>query len=100
MTPVASGLAGYLALNWAAQTEKLADGTYRLTVPQLRDFELFAETEGELTTTWRDALASHLQAYLAVGKVIPTPPPVWGNIESRAPGSSDAVRPQVTLSYA
>lgn len=54
--------------------EPCEDGGFRLTIIGLPDFELFARTRDELTTEWRDALASHLAGYAATGKAIPPIP--------------------------
>lgn len=63
-----------MAHHWMKVVEQCQDGGFRLTVvPQLRDFEVFAETVDELEGIWRDALRSHLIGYIASGKVIPIP---------------------------
>lgn len=78
----------YLALPWVPKLEALQDGTCRLTVPPLRDLELFG-ARAELLAEWRNALTSHLEAYLTAGKVIPTPR-LWGEPSSSRPGVSQA----------
>lgn len=87
----------YLALNWVPKVERLDDGTWRLTVPPLRDLEVFGDSDDEVRVGWRTALASHLKAYLGVGKVIPTPTPLWGEPSFGPPGVTDARKVQLSL---
>lgn len=67
-------LSYYLALNWVPKTEQLADGSWRLTIPPLTDFEYFAPTQPEVIKDWEAALRTHLRAYLEFQKRIPMPP--------------------------
>jgi len=83
-------LQAYLALNWVPKVDRLDDGTFCLTVPPLRDLEVFGASETDVLADWRSALASHLKAYLAVGKVIPTPRPLWGEPSFGGVGASEA----------
>ncbi len=62
-----------VAYPWRPTITEEPDGGFRLTVTSLLDFELFADTREELDRTWREALESHLQGYLATGKAIPLP---------------------------
>lgn len=65
---------GAMAYAWEYDIKADADGGFRLTViPRLVDFEIFADTREELEAEWKDALRSHLQAYVATGKCIPIP---------------------------
>jgi hypothetical protein len=61
-----------MGCEWRPVFEAQEDGTFRLTVPPLLDFEMFGSRE-ELDATWREALESHLAGYLAVGKAVPVP---------------------------
>ena len=72
MTAQTMTLNDYLSLPWKAQVTKVAGGGYRLTVPQLPEFELFG-SKAELTKEWKMALRSYLRACLAYNKVIPLP---------------------------
>ena len=63
----------YMQLPWEPEFAADPKGGVRLTVKALDDFELFADTEQELEGEWRDALESHLMAYLAMNKPIPDP---------------------------
>lgn len=63
----------YMAHPWVPAFEQLPEGDFRLTVPGLADFELFAATKPQLEAEWKSALRSHLMGYLKVGKVIPIP---------------------------
>jgi hypothetical protein len=63
----------FMTFGWDPTFTQLPDGDWRLTVPLLSDFELFASARAELEKDWRDALHSHLSGYLAVGKSIPLP---------------------------
>lgn len=65
----------YMSLEWTPIEELLEDGTYRLTVRGLADFEVFDEASMRLRDEWKTALRSHLQGYLAVGKAVPMPAP-------------------------
>ena len=56
-----------------------------------------ADSAEELEANWREALASHLQANLAVGKVIPTPLPLWGEVTSGPPGVQNLEPPQFVV---
>ncbi len=62
-----------MAWPWVPLVERLPEGDYRLSVPGLTDFEVFAETEQQVRAEWTTALRSHLGGYLRVGKVIPLP---------------------------
>lgn len=61
-----------MACDWKPVFEAQEDGTFRLTVAPLTDFELYGSKE-ELDAEWREALESHLAGYLAVGKAVPVP---------------------------
>jgi len=65
-------IAELLGYQWTPTYERLEDGSWRLTVHPLNDFELFGK-KTELEATWREALESHLVGYLAVGKAVPLP---------------------------
>jgi len=58
---------------WTPVVEQLPEGDFRLFLPALTDFEVFAATESEVLADWRDMLRAHLQGYLTVGKVVPKP---------------------------
>ena len=58
---------------WQPKVESDPEGGFRLTLPGLSDFELFAETREQLEAEWRSALRSHLQAYEAAAKFVPLP---------------------------
>ena len=58
---------------WTPVVEELPEGDFRLFVPALTDFEVFAATKAEVLADWRDMLRSHLEGYLKVGKVVPKP---------------------------
>ena len=68
-------LDGYVNMPWVPVEEMLDDGTYRLTVEGIVDFELFSDTPMREQDEWRTALRSHLQGYLNVGKALPLPLP-------------------------
>lgn len=57
---------------WFPVVEAVGAG-HRLSVIDLPDFEVFAETREDLWREWRDLLESHLTGYVMVGKTIPTP---------------------------
>jgi len=63
-----------VSLPWQATVQPSPEGGYRLFVQGLRDFEMFAATEQELRDEFKDALRSHLAGYIAINKVVPTPP--------------------------
>ena len=65
----------YTALPWVPVEEILEDGTLRLTVMGLPDFEVFGDTRESVQGEWPIALRSHLQGYLAAGKAVPIPSP-------------------------
>ena len=65
-------LEDYVRAPWVPTFEQMDDGSWRATVPPVRDFEIFG-TEDEVHAEWRAALASHIEAYLVVGKVLPFP---------------------------
>lgn len=73
MTAQPMTLNDLMTLPWKALFARLPDGSFRLTVPQLPDFELFG-SKAELTREWKMALRSHLRAYLAYNRVVPLPP--------------------------
>lgn len=58
---------------WVPTFEPVAEGGWRVTVAGLPDFELFADSEQELRSEWKDGLRSHLGAYLKFQKFIPVP---------------------------
>lgn len=64
----------YTAFPWTPVPERVVGGRgFRLTVQELDDFEIFAATKKQVMEEWQTALRSHLQGYLAVGKVVPVP---------------------------
>ncbi len=66
----------YLELAWQPVIDTVSEGedTYvRLTVPGLPDFAVFGDSITDVKSRWREALASHLEGYLHVGKFIPEP---------------------------
>lgn len=83
----------YIKLPWLPHTERCQDGSYRLVVAGLHDFELFASTEQQLLDEWMTALRSHLSGYLAVNKIIPIP--TWQLQERSEIKSSTGSRGQV-----
>lgn len=58
---------------WHPVIEADQEGGFRLTLPPLNDFVLYADSEAQLREDWREALESHLQGYLTTGKVPPYP---------------------------
>lgn len=66
-------IAELMSYDWRPEIKRLADGTFRLTICQVPDFEMFADNEAELQATWREAFESHLSGYLNIGKVVPVP---------------------------
>ena len=64
-----------MAEPWKYLIEADREGGFRLTVPPLTDFELFADSDEELKATWQQGLRSHLKGYIAYGKRIPRPTP-------------------------
>lgn len=58
---------------WRLVTAKEEDGTFRGEVVPNIDLVIHANTEKEIEDEWRDALTSHLRAYIATGKCIPIP---------------------------
>lgn len=59
---------------WEPVIEADPEGGFRLRLPPLRDFTLYAESEDELRQeNWKEALRSHLQGYLNCGKTPPYP---------------------------
>ncbi len=60
-----------MAYPWQPVFEECPDGSWRVTVAGVADFEAFASTEAQIREEWVTALRSHLKGYLAVGKVIP-----------------------------
>lgn len=85
----------YMNLPWLAHTERCSDGSYRLVVAGLLDFELFAPSATQLEEEWRTALRSHLAGYLAVAKAIPIP--MWQLQEPSEVRSSTGSRGQVVF---
>lgn len=90
---------------WRIDVTPDPDGGYRAAVyPPLPDLELFADTREELEAEWRDALKSHLSAYLRAGKVIPIPYVRMTDqgggstapAESSPPAGSNLLRPYLT----
>ncbi len=64
----------YLAMDWSPITDTVRDGDevyVRLLVPGVPDFVVYGDSVTEVQDRWREAFASHLAGYLAVGKVIP-----------------------------
>ena len=66
-------LQDYMELPWKPQFARETDGSYRVTIAQLHDFELFGPLE-EVQSEWRDALRGLLRAYIKTQKTIPLPP--------------------------
>jgi len=62
-----------VSLPWEVHTEQVSENEWRLTVVGLDDFEVSAETEEELLEHFPGMLRSHLNAYLALQKEVPTP---------------------------
>jgi hypothetical protein len=63
-----------MAYPWEVEITEDPRGGFRAVVnPPLPDLELHAPTREELEAEWKDALASHLRAYLGSGKCIPIP---------------------------
>jgi len=62
----------YMALPWHADVQPESAGGVVLTVRPLDDFAVYGATEAEVRSQWTDALRSHLEGYLHVGKAIPT----------------------------
>lgn len=81
---------------WYPVVDAVANG-HRLSIIDLPDFEVFAETREELWAEWRDLLESHLTGYVMIGKMIPMPL-AWFRIAepaTTAPAGA-SVRIQVT----
>lgn len=55
---------------WVPKIVASGEG-FRLTIPEIADFEVFAAKMAELEDEWRDLLESHLMAYVRTGKTIP-----------------------------
>jgi predicted RNase H-like HicB family nuclease len=69
-------LEAYLNLPWQPVIDTVTEGEdvqVRLTVPGLPDFAVYGDSVTEVKARWREALASHLDGYLRVGKFIPQP---------------------------
>ena len=60
-----------VALPWRPIIQADPDGGVVLTVEALDDFAVYGATEAEVRSTWTEALRSHLDGYLRVGKAIP-----------------------------
>lgn len=70
------GVEAYLNMQWQPVIDTVAEGDdvqVRLTIPALPDFAVYGDSVTEVKSRWREALASHLEGYLNVGKIIPTP---------------------------
>jgi hypothetical protein len=67
------GLEDYMAMPWVHKMELTPDGTYRLTVPPLKGFEVFG-SKALVEAEWQMALKGYLRACLAAQKAIPLPP--------------------------
>jgi predicted RNase H-like HicB family nuclease len=59
-------------MNWNPVITKEPEGYYKLTVPPIDDFAVYAETLEELVQRWGEALECHLQAYYNIGRPIPS----------------------------
>ena len=66
----------YLSLPWTPAIDTVKDGDddyVRLTVSVIPDFAVYGDSISDVKNRWREAFASHLAGYLAVGKVIAEP---------------------------
>ncbi len=69
-------LEAYLALPWQTVIDTVTEGEdvqVRLTELGLPDFAVYGDSVTEVKDRWREALESHLDGYLHVGKFIPRP---------------------------
>ena len=62
-----------MALDWPTNIGKNPEGGFVLTVPGLDDFAVFGNLKREVQAEFDEALRSHLNGYLAVGKIVPVP---------------------------
>lgn len=62
-----------MTLDWHAEIDQDPDGGFVMTVQGLDDFAVFGRSRAEVRKQFKDALRSHLEGYLAVGKVIAVP---------------------------
>ena len=62
-----------MALDWLTDIRKNPEGGFVLTVRGLDDFAVFGNLKREVQSQFHEALRSHLNGYLAVGKIVPVP---------------------------
>jgi predicted RNase H-like HicB family nuclease len=72
-----------MALDWTIEVCKDKNGDFVLTVERLNDFAVYGSTLGEVVEQLDDAIRSHLEGYLAAGKIVPIPPPARIVLEER-----------------
>ena len=77
-----------MALDWHTNIRKNPEGGFVLTVRGLDDFAVFGNLKREVQTQFHEALRSHLNGYLAVGKVVP----VAGRIVEQSHGHTGGMK--------
>lgn len=86
-----------MQLHWQPEIAPVVEepGCFALRVPPIADFVIYGTSEERLLAEWREALQSHLSAYIAVGKAIPRPMrirAITSGTEARSEGPSSWAR--------